>query len=132
MEVECDKSGAIRILLIDDNQDFLDSAERFLETDPAFCVVGKALSGDRGLEMSRELSPDVVLIDLIMSHTNGIDATRHIKMGQNPPLVIMLTLHEVEVYRLLARAAGADAYITKDNMGTQIMALIQNLTQGVR
>lgn len=126
MKSETDR---IKILLVDDNEDFLDSAERFLATDPLCCVVGKALSGETGVELAKELRPDVVLMDLMMPGMNGFDAARNIRMGQNPPLIIMLTLYDVDVYRSLARASGADAFITKDNMGSQVVPLIKNLLQ---
>lgn len=124
--VNTESSRPIKILLVDDNQEFLDSAERYLATEPAFSVVGKTVSGDLGVELARDLSPDVVLMDLMMPGMNGIDATRIIKKVENPPLVVVLTLYDVEVYRSLARAAGADAFITKDNMGTEILSFMRS------
>lgn len=117
----------IRILLVDDNPEFLKAATRSLTANPEIEIVGCADSGRHALEQVTRLKPDLVLMDLAMPEMNGLEATRHIKAQQGAPYVIILTLHDHPEYCALAEAAGADGFISKSEFGTQLLPLIHTL-----
>ncbi len=117
----------IRILLVDDNPEFLNSAAHFLSTDPQIEIVGHALSGEDALEQVAQTQPDLVLMDLLMSDMNGLEATRRIKERPDAPRVVVLTLYDQPEYRAEAETARADGFITKSEFGDQLLPLIHTL-----
>jgi DNA-binding NarL/FixJ family response regulator len=120
----------LRILLVDDHAQFLDSLAQFLSVDARLEVVGRASSGTAALRRVAQLSPDLALIDLSMPDMNGLEATRRLKRLPNAPRVIILTLHDQSPYRTAARSAGADGFVSKSEFGTQLLPLIFALFAG--
>jgi DNA-binding NarL/FixJ family response regulator len=117
----------IRILLVDDNPEFLDVAAYFLSTEPQLEIVGRALSGHEALSKISQLQPDLVFLDLAMPNMNGLEVTRKLKGQSDLPRIIILTLHDSQEYRNLAEAMGADGFITKSDFGTELLPLIHTL-----
>jgi DNA-binding NarL/FixJ family response regulator len=117
----------VRVLLVDDSLEFLDSAAEFLTHDPRACVVGRAHDGREGLRLVEALSPDLVLMDLAMPVMSGLDAARAIKALTSPPLVVIVTLHDERGYRLDAHAAGAEGFICKADFASGVTAVIDSL-----
>jgi len=116
-----------RILLVDDSEEFLDSATHFLTADPTIEIVGRASSGRGALEQVPVLKPDLVLMDLNMPEMNGLEATRRLKSQADGPRVIILTLHDNPEYRAAAEAVQADGFVAKTELGLQLLPLIQEL-----
>jgi DNA-binding NarL/FixJ family response regulator len=119
---------ALRILLVDDSSIFLESLDAFLATESSVAIVGHARSGHAAQEQVRQVQPDLVLIDLRMPHMNGLEVTRQIKAGSAAPYVIMLTLYDTAEYRAAAAAVGADTYLTKGELRTQLLPLLARLS----
>jgi DNA-binding NarL/FixJ family response regulator len=117
----------IRILLVDDSPEFLESATRFLSTDPRIEIVGCALSGAEAVEQVTRVQPDLVLMDCGMPGMNGLEATHNIKAWPGAPRVVILTLHDNAEYRAAAQAAGADGYVTKSEFGMALLPFIHTL-----
>ncbi len=105
--------AAVRVLLVDDSEHFVRAARRALGLEPGIQVVGTAGSAEEAVEAVRRLEPDVVLMDMSMPGTNGLDATRAVKAIDPAPGVIILTAHETESYESAARRAGADGVVGK-------------------
>jgi DNA-binding NarL/FixJ family response regulator len=118
---------ANRIMLVDDNAEFLRVAADFLSTDPQVEIVGQALSGYDALGQVQRLDPDLVVIDLAMPRMNGLEATRRIKARLDAPQVVILTLYDNQEYRARATAAGADGFVSKSEFGEQLLPLIHTL-----
>jgi DNA-binding NarL/FixJ family response regulator len=116
-----------RVLLVDDNAEFLDSASHFLDTDPGLKIVGRASSGLGALEQVPVLKPDLVLMDLTMPGMNGLEATRELKSQPDGPRVIILTLHDNPEYRAAAAAVQADGFVTKTELDLQLLPMIHQL-----
>lgn len=118
----------MRILIIDDSKEFLDVAERFLLADPEIEIVGRATSGEEGIESVNRLKPDLVLMDIAMPGMNGLEATRKIKAQPDPPLVVVLTLYDNPEYRAFGKEIRADGFLSKSEFGTLLIPLIHELS----
>jgi len=116
-----------RVLLVDDNHDFLEGVSAWLTRDPAFELAGVARSGREALTQVERLDPDVVLMDVAMPDVNGFEATRRIKSKPGAPIVILLTFHESETARVEALAAGADGFVPKTKVTEDLMRVIRSL-----
>ena len=117
----------LRILLVDDSAEFLESAARLLMLHQDLAIVGRAASGSSALEQVAALSPDLVLMDLAMPGMNGLEATRQIKAQPAAPCVVIMTLYDVAEYRAAARAALADGFIAKSSIRSQLLPLLASL-----
>jgi len=118
----------IRILLVDDSRDFIESAIRFLSADAQLEIVGCALSGAEAIDQIARVQPDLVLMDWAMPGMSGLEATHQIKAGPGAPGVVIVTLHDNLEYRAAARAAGADGYVAKSELGQALLPLIHQLS----
>ena len=116
-----------RVLLVDDNQDFLKAAKRFLRAVPGLELAGEATSGEQAIELSAALQPDLVLMDFAMPGMNGLAATLRIKQQPNAPKVIMVTLHTHSALRALANEAGADGLLQKEDLVVELPRLLASL-----
>ena len=96
----------LRVLLVDDNRDFLHSVRQVLAAHAELEVVGAVMSGAEALEQVPILRPDLVLLDLAMPGMNGLEAARRIKVATPAARVIILTLHDDPYYQSAALAAG--------------------------
>src|SRR5665811_126318 len=83
----------IRILLVDDHQLFRQGLCRLLRDEPDMQVVGEAGNGRTALEQVRQLSPDVVVMDVSMPELNGIDTARAVRQAGAGPQVVLLSMH---------------------------------------
>lgn len=119
--------STIRLLLVDDNAEFLRVAADFLSTDPWVDVVGQARSGRDALRRVVHLDPDLVIMDLAMSGMDGLEATRRIKSQPDAPHVIILTLYDSTEYRVMAQESGADGFVAKSELGERLLPLIHEL-----
>ena len=117
----------IRVLLVDDSAEFLESAARFLATDPALAIVGRALTGAEALQQIEQRRPALVLVDLMMPEISGLELTSLIKSWPDPPCVIIVTLYDIAEYAAASETALADGWVTKATFGEQLLPLIHTL-----
>jgi CheY-like chemotaxis protein len=97
------RMAPVRILLVDDSTEFLESAARFLTMREDLNLVGSANSGHDAIAQALELKPDLVLIDLAMPGMNGLEATRLLKARAEAPRVVIMTLYDNAEYREASR-----------------------------
>src|SRR5262245_59308978 len=119
--------GRVKVLLVDDSPEFLESVIRFFYTVPDIQLIGCALSGPSAIEEVQRLQPDLVLMDLALPGMNGLETALHLKTERNSPRIVMLTLHDTAEYRCVARVVGADGYVTKSELATDLVPLINHL-----
>lgn len=105
----------VKVLIVDDSSFFRQRINDFLSNDKRLEVIGMASNGREAVELTKQLKPDVVTMDVEMPLLNGIDAVRII-MRDNPTNVLMLSslTHEGAQVTLQALDAGAADYLTKD------------------
>lgn len=111
---------AIRFLLADDDAGFRATLRQLLERRVEAQVLGEAGNGEEAIRLTNDLRPDVVLMDLAMPRMNGLEATRQLKARWPDLAVIVLTVHDEDVYRRTALAAGATAFLQKKMLGVDL------------
>lgn len=118
-----------RVLLVDDHDVVRQSLARLLEGQEDIVIAGQADSGEAGVRMARELSPDVVLMDISMPGMNGIEATRRIRAELPEVNVIGLSMFEEADRAEAMREAGACTYLSKAVSSEILLSAIRNLVQ---
>jgi DNA-binding NarL/FixJ family response regulator len=103
----------VRTLVVDDSPLMLKVLAQFLEKAGGFDLVGTAINGCQALRHVAALSPELVLMDFHLPRLSGVQATRYIKEGQHPPVVIIVSSDGSSVARSMAENAGADGFIVK-------------------
>lgn len=121
---------AINILLVDDHQMFRAGIRALIEAEERFEVIGEASSGDEAVDRVRELKPDIVIMDLAMPGSNGLEATRRISALELDTDVLVLTVHAEEEYLVPVVEAGASGYLTKTSADTDLIEAIRVVARG--
>ena len=119
-----------RILLVDDHPLVRDGLRARLEAMAQFEVVGEAGSAAEALEAARQHKPDLVLMDINMRGTNGIEATAMFKQQFPGIAVLILSMHDKLEYVTQAIQAGARGYVLKDAPGKDIVIAIETVMAG--
>ncbi|MFF9342277.1 MULTISPECIES: response regulator [unclassified Streptomyces] len=104
----------IRVLLVDDHQVVRRGLRTFLEVQDDIEVVGEAADGAEGVARAEELRPDVVLMDVKMPGTDGIEALKRLRALANPAKVLIVTSFTEQRTVVPALRAGASGYVYKD------------------
>jgi DNA-binding NarL/FixJ family response regulator len=107
----------VRVLIVDDQEPFRLAAHMVVDVTDGFDVVGEAATGEEGVEMATKLAPDLVLMDVNLPGIDGLEATRRILAGEDPPVVLLLSTYEEEEYAPRAAECGAAAYVPKAVFG---------------
>ena len=119
-----------RVLLADDHQLMRSGIRLMLEREPDLSVVGEAGDGREAVALAKSLKPDVVVMDIGMSHLNGIEAAQQMT-GDRPEIaVVMLSMHSDESYVLRALKAGARGYLLKDSAEADLIKAVHAVAGG--
>ncbi len=121
---------SIRILIADDHGVLRAGLRALLNAEPDLEVVGEAADGHQTLRLARELSPDVVLLDISMPGPGGIEVTRQVKQVLPNTRVLILTVHEDESLLREAIRAGAAGYIIKRAVESELINAIHAVWRG--
>ncbi len=120
----------IRLLLVDDSAAFRGSMRTLLETQPRLTVLGEAGDGPTAMRLIGKLSPDVVIMDVIMPDQNGVEVTRQISARYPSVKVIALSMHAEDRFVTAMRSAGAVGYVLKDQVAEQLAAAVLAVAGG--
>jgi pilus assembly protein CpaE len=115
----------IRVLVVDDVADTRENVRKLLQFEADIDVVGAARSGKEGIQLSLELDPDVVLMDINMPDIDGISATETIRQKSPHIQVVILSVQGDQNYMRRAMLAGARDFLTKPPMGDELVAAVR-------
>jgi two-component system, NarL family, response regulator LiaR len=122
----------VRVLIADDQTLFRSGLARLLNDDPRVEVVGEAVDGEDAARQATLLRPDVILMDIKMPNSDGVQATQRI-VAENPTAkVLILTTFDTDSYVLQALKAGASGYVLKDSRVESIVSSIIAVVAGER
>ena len=119
-----------RVLLVDDQELVRYGFRIMLDATPGVVVVGEADDGERAVGAAERLHPDVILMDVRMPGTDGIEATRRILARRPRTRVLVLTTYDLDEYAFGALRAGAAGFLLKDTRPEQLVAAIHAVHAG--
>ena len=120
----------IRILFVDDQPIFQESLIPILNAQPDMCVVGQASTGREAITLSKTLQPDLVLLDIGLPDSNGLEAMQAILADQPKTKVVFVTGHAESKLLVEAIRGGAKGYIVKDISIIEFLAFIRGVNNG--
>jgi DNA-binding NarL/FixJ family response regulator len=119
-----------RILVADDHDIVRRGLRAVLEAEEGWTVCYEATNGREAVERTRELTPDVAVLDVSMPELNGLEACRQIVKAVPGTEVLVLTMHESEEVVREVLSAGASGYVLKSDAGHHLVAAVAALLRG--
>jgi DNA-binding NarL/FixJ family response regulator len=127
VEAATNLQKSIRVLIADDHRLFAQALEAILSTDDRIAIAGHARDGREAVELSAQLGPDVILMDIAMPVMDGFEATRQIRTTTPDACILMLTGSNSRTDVDRARKAGAAGYVTKDRIAAELIDAIMEV-----
>ena len=123
-------SGPVRVLLVDDHDVVRLGLRTLLGAALDVAVVGEAADGSEALALDERLTPDVVVMDLSMAGMDGATATRELVRRRTGARVVVLTMHDEEEYLIPLLEAGAQGYVVKSAVTTDLLPAVRAVAAG--
>lgn len=118
------------VMIVDDHTIMRDGLEALLTADKEFNVVGTVADGRAAIRSVASLKPEIILMDLSMPRTGGIEAISTIKRRHPAVKIVALTFHKEDKYIHATLEAGADAYVLKDDSRTELLMALKSVLNG--
>lgn len=118
------------VLIVDDHTIMRDGLEALLSAEPNFNVTGTVADGRAAIRSVAAQKPDIILMDLTMPRTGGIEAISTIKRQFPDVKIVALTFHKEDKYIHSTLEAGADAYVLKDDSRTELLMALRSVLSG--
>jgi len=125
-------TSRIKVLVVDDHAIIRDGIRALLAVQKDMQVVGEAVNGEEALEKTIQLSPDVVLMDIVMPVMNGLEATKRICKECEQAKVLMLTQYDDAGNVMASSQAGALGFVSKTTASSQLLDGIRSVSKGKR
>ena len=127
---KCDAPDAKRIVIVDDHPLFRKGLEELIHSDGSFAVCGEAGNASEGIDVIRQLNPDLAIVDLSLPGANGIELIKNIR-AEFPKLpILVLSMHDESLYALRALRAGAEGYVMKHEAMANVIQAIREVFNG--
>ncbi len=123
---------SIHVFLADDHAVIRDGLKILLEAEGDIKVVGTAADGREAVRAARELSPDVIIMDIAMPGLNGIEATAQVSEYNPSARVVILSMHHSTEHVFQALKAGAQGYLLKESAGQEVVWAVRAVRDGRR
>lgn len=120
----------IRVVVADNHPAFREGLCRLLADEKELEIVGRAGDGEEIVTLSKELQPDVAIVDIAMPKQNGIEATRLIKEASPNTAVLIVSAFNYQNYILASLRAGATGYLTKDTPMRELVTAVRLANAG--
>ena len=115
----------IRVLLVDDNKGFRKTLKSILLSEPDINIISEAEDGLEAIIKARKFGPDLILMDINMPEVNGIETTRRLANEMPRMKIIILGTFDIEAYRSAANNWGANGYVVKKLIATNLIPAIK-------
>lgn len=125
-----DRRPKIKVLLVDDHPVVREGLRISLSTSDQVDVIGCASDGEEAIRLAKDLSPDVVIMDISMPNMNGLEATRKLHKAVPRSQILILTMHDNKEYILQIIKAGAKGYVLKDIYPADLIRAIEAVHAG--
>ena len=122
----------ITIALADDHKVVRQGLRALMEAEPDFSVVGEAGDGLEALRLVEQLSPNVLVLDLMMPGLNGLEVARQLSKRSPNIRIVVLSMYSNEAYVLEALSNGASAYVLKDSSSADLVHAVREVSAGRR
>lgn len=122
----------MRIIIVDDHGIVREGLKALLENQPDIEVVGEGEDGQVAVELTKQLSPDMIIMDMSMPNLNGIEATRLILQNSPNTKVVILSMHSDRHIVKEILEAGASAYVLKSNLFDEMLRALETVAKGGR
>jgi DNA-binding NarL/FixJ family response regulator len=122
--------SAARILIADDHAVVRTGVRALLSMNSQWQVCGEAVNGKEAVEKVQKLRPDLIVLDIAMPVMDGIEAAREIRRVAPAIKILILSLHDFHQLEVIARQAGADAFVRKEDAATSLTKAIEGLVGG--
>jgi DNA-binding NarL/FixJ family response regulator len=112
-----------RVLIVDDHPGFRAQARALLAT-AGYQVVGEAADGESGVRVARDLSPDVILLDVQLPDLTGFEAARRVRSQPAPPAIVLISSREAADYGSRIGHSGAQGFICKADLSARTLGAV--------
>ncbi|WLR55534.1 response regulator transcription factor [Mesobacillus subterraneus] len=119
-----------KIVIIDDHQLFREGVKRILDFEPSFKVVAEGDDGSEAISLVEQHQPDVIIMDINMPNTNGVEATGELIEKYPEAKVIILSIHDDENYVTHALKTGATGYLLKEMDADALVEAVKVVADG--
>jgi len=119
-----------KVLIVEDHPIVRYGIKRILNSEPDLAVCGDVESAEQAIESLKTVMPDIMVVDISLKHTDGLQLTRIIK-ARHPDLpILILSMHDERIYANKALRAGANGYVMKEESTEKLVSAIRNILQG--
>jgi len=117
-------------LIVDDHPLFREGLKTIIERDSRFEVVGEAGNGRAGLQMTKNLKPDIIIVDISLPDLSGIQLTREIRSLLSETRILIVSMHSKIDYIVEAFQAGATGYVVKESASERLLQGLESVAKG--
>ncbi len=121
---------SIKVLVVDDNESFRKGFVELLNKQNKLEVIGEAKDGLEALNLTHLLKPDLIMVDVSMPAIDGITFAKLIKEQTPEKLIVIVTIHEEAIFKILSDSLPADGFICKSSLSNDLPKVLNDLFPG--
>ncbi len=125
-----DRGGCGRVFIVDDHPIVRHGLRQMLSQEDGLLVCGEASNSAEALETFPECKPDLIMVDISLETSNGIELTKTIRQTDNDVAILMLSMHDESLYAERALRAGANGYVMKQEAAETVIKAVRTVLRG--